>query len=216
MTDFSGYREARHFCDNRRKRKLANNTYLQDYGDRIAVRLHNTDIVTFREGSLTLSSGGWHTPTTKERMNRYLPCDWKGTRASVWQAFNNWYLTASFEGKESATYDYEDGITLHDDGSVTVGERPATVADPDGDKRAYNRERYQACKARAAERAAHAATCAAERVTYDAAREGATAPGIGRAEFHGMSHDEVKATLDARIDSVLAECNPSLPFYDPS
>ncbi len=32
-------------------------------------------------------------------------------------------------------------------------------------------------------------------------------------EFEGMSHDEVKATLDARIATALAEYNPSVPIY---
>ncbi len=33
------------------------------------------------------------------------------------------------------------------------------------------------------------------------------------AEFDGMSHDEIKATLDARIATALAEYNPSVPIY---
>lgn len=57
-----------------KSRKVANNTYLERRGDDIAVRLHQTDVVTFHaDGTATLDTGGWLTMTTKERINRYLP-----------------------------------------------------------------------------------------------------------------------------------------------
>ena len=53
-------------------RKVANHTYLKRRGDDIALQLHTTDVVTFhRDGSITLSSGGWRTVTTKERISSY-------------------------------------------------------------------------------------------------------------------------------------------------
>lgn len=36
-----------------------------------------------------------------------------------------------------------------------------------------------------------------------------------RGEHTGLSHEEQKATLEARISSVLAEYNPALPTYRP-
>lgn len=71
-------------------RKVANNTYLHrcDNGD-IAVRLHNTDVVTFHaDGTITLSTGGWFTVTTKARINDYLP---GGVRLSSTKG--RWFLT---------------------------------------------------------------------------------------------------------------------------
>ena len=59
-----------------RKRKLGNNTVLvTDHAPTsYAVRYHSTDIVTYRkDGSIVLSSGGWRTSTTKERINEYIP-----------------------------------------------------------------------------------------------------------------------------------------------
>ena len=74
-------------------RKVGNNTYLIRRGegycrhadtgkplpgtivpeDDIAVRLHYTDVVTFKcDGDIVLSSGGFHTRTTKDRINQYL------------------------------------------------------------------------------------------------------------------------------------------------
>lgn len=55
----------------RDSRKVANNTYYQrrENGD-IAMRLHETDIVTFHgDNTATFNSGGWRTVTTKERMS---------------------------------------------------------------------------------------------------------------------------------------------------
>lgn len=61
------------------RRKLGNNTYLEtvwngkaspDYG----VRYHATIVITIHEdGTFTLNTGGWHTITTKARLNDYSP-----------------------------------------------------------------------------------------------------------------------------------------------
>lgn len=56
------------------RKKLANNTYLMPVKSGIAVRLHDTDIVTIHPNNdCTLNTGGWMTKTTKERINRYSP-----------------------------------------------------------------------------------------------------------------------------------------------
>ena len=74
-------------------RKVANNTYLQRRGDDIAVRLHNTDVVTFHaDGTATLSTGGWFTVTTKARINDYLP---GGIALS--SVRGRWFLTVSMK-----------------------------------------------------------------------------------------------------------------------
>lgn len=93
----------------RSQRKLTHNTYLQVRSpDTIAVRLHNTDIVTYhRDGNVMLDSGGWLTPVTKDRMNRYTDARIASTKG-VWDVA--W---------GSATYGFADGMVLHPDGSVT-------------------------------------------------------------------------------------------------
>lgn len=56
------------------RKKLANNTYLMPVKSGIAVRLHDTDIVTIHPNNdCTLNTGGWMTKTTKERISRYSP-----------------------------------------------------------------------------------------------------------------------------------------------
>lgn len=66
------YAEAATRLGSRESRKLKNNTYLQRRGENIAVRLHSTDVVTFRpDGRVIYDTGGWGTITTKQRMNEF-------------------------------------------------------------------------------------------------------------------------------------------------
>jgi hypothetical protein len=60
-------------------RKLANNTYAKRrYANDIAIRLHNTDILTFEsDGDITVNTGGWHTVTTRSRINDFIPQPWR-------------------------------------------------------------------------------------------------------------------------------------------
>ena len=81
------YKEADELLTGRchERRKLCNNTWLERRHagpvpglnqDDIAVRLHNTDVLTFqpgKRGCVVYRSGGWQTYTTKDRMNSYGP-----------------------------------------------------------------------------------------------------------------------------------------------
>lgn len=72
---------------NKSKRKLANNTYAERRGEDIAIRLHQTDILTYKkDGTIVANSGGWKTSTTKDRLNNYLP-----TGVSIHQERGIWY-----------------------------------------------------------------------------------------------------------------------------
>jgi len=73
--------------NNRKSRKLENNTYgyIEDDGS-VGVELHSTKVVTlYANGLVKLASGGWQTVTTKDRMNRYSP-------VSVRQRKGDWYV----------------------------------------------------------------------------------------------------------------------------
>ncbi len=71
-------------------RKLENNTVAHILDpERIAVRLHKTDILTFhKSGRVVVTTGGWKSVTTKDRLNSYLPA---GFRVS--QSKGLWYWT---------------------------------------------------------------------------------------------------------------------------
>ena len=67
------------------KRKIGNNTYLERRGRDIAIRLHQTDIIRMNdEGEFIVNTGGWHSVTTKARLNEYLPI-------GIYQKKGTWY-----------------------------------------------------------------------------------------------------------------------------
>lgn len=93
------YEEAKEMLKGRNSKKIGNNTYLVYLENRIVIRLHNTNVVTFYEdGRTLLNSGGWKTVTTKDRMNKYLPTPWK-----VFQEKFEWYLW-NWKTKEKREY----------------------------------------------------------------------------------------------------------------
>lgn len=68
------------------RKKLQNNTYLEQRGEDFAVQLHSTDVVTIHaDGTFTLRTGGWDTVTTKDRINNYGP-------ARVWSERGTWAI----------------------------------------------------------------------------------------------------------------------------
>lgn len=89
----------------RESRKLGNNTYLVRRDGGIAVRLHATDVVTFKlNGDVLLNSGGWRTPTTKDRINQYAPVIIAQERG-VW-----------FVGGNNV---FADNMVIHPDGTMS-------------------------------------------------------------------------------------------------
>jgi len=68
------------------RRKIANNTYLERRANgNIALRLHNTDVLTFSpNGDVRFDSGGWLTVTTKQRMNEFQDV------AKIWSTKGVW------------------------------------------------------------------------------------------------------------------------------
>lgn len=70
---------------------IANNTveYYKEDGTKV-IRLHQTDILEFHpDGTLMFNSGGWKTPTTKDRMNKHQ------SSATIIQNKGLWYLSTS-------------------------------------------------------------------------------------------------------------------------
>ena len=69
--------------------RLKNNTSEILYKNGIrAIRLHQTDVVTFHpNGYVTFNTGGWRTATTKVRINEYAPDTF-----TVRQVKGEWYF----------------------------------------------------------------------------------------------------------------------------
>ena len=108
------YTEALEILGTRDHKKVANNTYLiRRAPDTIGLRLHNTDVLTFRPGSVTYDTGGWHTVTTKARMNKFGP---SGVR--VYSDKKVWTVYREGEFVEA----YEDGFVWYTDTPEPGGE----------------------------------------------------------------------------------------------
>jgi hypothetical protein len=85
------YQDCINLTQKRDRRKLCNNTYLIKVrsGDsfNFHIVLHNTAVVIiFPSGKYQLNSGGWKTPTTKDRINMYSP-------VKVYQKKHIWYVS---------------------------------------------------------------------------------------------------------------------------
>ena len=84
------------------KYPVKTHTELRVNGD-FVTNYRGTDVVTIKpDGKVVLNSNGWHTHTTKQRMNQYA-----GSGICVYQKDFEWFVTVN--GK---TFDYFDGIVI--------------------------------------------------------------------------------------------------------
>lgn len=87
---------------------IANNTRVVKSGDDYAIRLHSTNVVTFKPGgAIVLDTGGWKTVTTKERFNSYSPARVYSDRG-IWRVGSNGHSAV-----------FQDGFTINPDGSFS-------------------------------------------------------------------------------------------------
>ena len=94
------FEEAREYLGAKDGRPVANNTRVERReGGAIAIRLHGTDVVTYRpDGSAVLNTGSWRTVTTKDRINTYAPA---GVRVysdrGAWKLYREGQVVCRFE-----------------------------------------------------------------------------------------------------------------------
>jgi hypothetical protein len=81
---------------NRGQRKVGNNTYAYiNHDSSVSIELHGTKVVTiYPNGLYKLNSGGYHTSTTKKRINQYSP-------VKVYQKNYNWFLADGTEFEDN-------------------------------------------------------------------------------------------------------------------
>lgn len=106
-------------------------------GDAVAVRYHETDIVTYHaDGSVTLASGGWNTATTARKLDEYSP--W-----SVGSTDRTWYVHAYDRASgERVDVVFADGMRLVDASApVAAVRRFAAGADGTAAERAAREDR---------------------------------------------------------------------------
>ncbi len=81
-----------------------------------ALRLYDTDVLRYLPGGdIKVGTGGYRTPTTKDRINRFLPHGW-----SLYQRRHNWYWWNSHwpESLRSLRIPFHEGDTLKVDGTL--------------------------------------------------------------------------------------------------
>lgn len=90
----------------KRSRRIANNTLelLDDDGNREAIRLHDTNILTWDHDYIVLENGGYQTRTTKQRLNEYLPYG-----VSISQKNFTWYVN---DNRDNTTKEYQNGMRI--------------------------------------------------------------------------------------------------------
>lgn len=132
------YHRLHALLDNRRPRRLpdnpyarilrvGNNTYLIDYGNRVAVRFHETEVVTaYTDGKVVVDAGGWRTRTTLDRISTAL-----GSSAGNWRLYRKNYKWYWFNGtnnlgnwNDTTRYPYTDGDTIFPEGSLKIQATP--------------------------------------------------------------------------------------------
>lgn len=99
----TNYSKADKALGDRRSKVIGNNTELVRKGGDIAVELHGNEVVRFYSGGeVGLSSAGYRSSTTKDRLNRYTP-----NGVNIVQRNHKWYLER--RGKKVP---FEDGMTI--------------------------------------------------------------------------------------------------------
>lgn len=115
------YENAQKIYENSRKRKLANNTYLEKNDDgSYAIRLHSTQIIKFYPNKTVLNSGGYRTVTTKARLNEF-------TMFDISQNRGIWYIRKNWQDQNSVVF--ADGITYENGEWLGQEENPGKIGE---------------------------------------------------------------------------------------
>jgi hypothetical protein len=93
----------------KQRKKLANHTYAERRdGGAIAIKLHDTDILTFKPREVAVTSGGWKRSTTKARINEFLPGGFQ-----IYQGNGIWVWSGTMPHQTNGDYMFNDGDKLY-------------------------------------------------------------------------------------------------------
>ena len=115
MPKITSYQEALEYLGNKRERPFANNTRIERdplalEHDVIVAKYHGHTVASFYPEYTAYSSAGWRTPTTKERINWFLPDGFY-----LYQEAGNWFIQKRGNGSR---WTFADGITIDHYGNV--------------------------------------------------------------------------------------------------
>jgi hypothetical protein len=113
MTEIRSYEQANEYLGKKDSRPLRYKTRVNRRGENIAITHHETDIITYHSsGSVVVDTQGWHTSTTKDRLNCHLPRHYQHNYR-VYQRDSIWYLVGF--GQE---WVFADDMAILPDGNV--------------------------------------------------------------------------------------------------
>ena len=113
------YQEAKNMFENSRKRKLANNTYLEKIDNHYGLRLHNTVIIEYYPDKIVLNTNGYFTQTTKARLNEFTPFN-------IWQEKGLWHIGVGVTWKKWDSILFKDNCYYNGQWHNT-GSNPKTI-----------------------------------------------------------------------------------------
>jgi len=110
MIEIRSYKQACEYLGKKDSRPLRYKTRVNRRGENIAITHHETDIITYQpSGSVIIDTQGWHTSTTKDRLNNHLPIEFY-----IWQHDSVWYINK----KNQPHLVFADGIRILPDGTI--------------------------------------------------------------------------------------------------
>ena len=110
---YSSYHQVADFLRGKKSRKIGYETYIEQLSPfEVGIKYHNTHIVKMDVTDvMTITSGGWDTPTTKDRLNQFLSC--RGVH--IYQKKFQWYIVGTND-----TMTYVDGMQVFPNGHVAM------------------------------------------------------------------------------------------------
>lgn len=122
--DIRSYDQAARYLGSKATRPLYYATRVNRRGTAIAITHHATDIITYHPlGDVVIDTAGWHTVTTKARLNRHLPHVSGHFYRRIYQEDSIWYII-DHNGEPVV---FADGMTIKRDGTIT-GSGPSAAA----------------------------------------------------------------------------------------
>lgn len=101
------FAECDKFLNGKNKRKIGNNTELVKHKNHFTIDLHfNSIVYIYNDDSIMLTTGGFWSATTKERLNHFSPY-------IIYQKMGNWFMDIP-EGTKS----FISGMIITKDGRI--------------------------------------------------------------------------------------------------
>lgn len=112
------YSSLSRFIGDKSSKILGNNTVVRRIdADTVAIKYHNTDILTIsQDDTIKINTNGYETVTTKDRLNQFLRC--KGFY--IFQKKGVWYIS---DRKDTAAY--FDGMRISSSGNLITADTRA-------------------------------------------------------------------------------------------